>query len=98
MPTSAEQHRRYVDSHPTPCPALEAHTEVMESLLREMREEIRTIRQVQKDTIDMLAAWNNAKGFVSTMKSFGILILWIVGILAAFSALSETLRHWLIGK
>ena len=92
--TPDDQHRRYIDSHPTPCPALEAHAEVMDGIFQKLE----SIEKCQKDTIEMLAAWNNAKGFVTTMKTFGVLILWIVGIIAGVTALIEVVRHWLIGK
>lgn len=90
----SDENRRYSDSHPTPCPALDAHVKTAELIYRDTQE----LKKLQTDIVEMLKTWNDAKGFVTTMKSIGSIVLWIVAIGAAISMFSEGVRHWLFQK
>lgn len=77
--------------HDSPCKELDNHI----TLERQMAEDVRELKETCRAMKEMLEAWNNTKGFVTTIKNVGKLLLWLVAIVAAFSAMSEVFRHWL---
>ena len=48
--------------------------------------------------LEILKAWESAKGFVTTMKTFGKGIFFIMAFIAAVSAFGEIFRHWITSK
>jgi len=82
------------DGHGAPCDELTAQISIGEQILIELRE----MKETQESMKDMLTAWNNTKGFVTTIKTAGKLILWLVALGAAWAIMSETIKHWLTAR
>ena len=72
----------YGDGHSSPCKNLMTHTELETSILIELHE----IKANQEAMKEILLTWNNAKGWYATMKSIGVLLLWIAAVGAAVAA------------
>ena len=89
------------DGHTSPCKNLMVHTELETNILVELnaiRQGQTLILTQQESMKEMLEAWNNTKGFVTTIKTAGKLILWLVAIGAAWAIVTETMKHWLATK
>ena len=62
--------------HASPCDKL---TE-QETLIKELHDDVKAMRE-------MLEAWNNAKGFVSTLRLLGVVMRWLAAISAGIAAI-----------
>lgn len=84
--------------HQSPCNALQEHASIASESIESIMQELKEIKATCQEMKDMLEAWSNAKGFVATVKNVGKLLLWIVAIGAAYSAMTEAVKHWLAAK
>lgn len=80
--------------HTTPCQRLIERIEVEDRIFQRLEE----IEKNQKVILEMMQVWNNTKGFVSTIRILGKLLVWVVAILAAWSVLSGDFKRWVMGQ
>lgn len=84
--------RRYADTHPDEmeelresfraCPAYTDH-----ALMHEIHEDLKAIKDEVSKMNEVLQAWNNAKGFIKTIRLLGEVAKWLVATGAAIAAI-----------
>ena len=97
MSNDVPHNRRHCDScagHETPCEGLTKQEAVYAQILAKLD----AMEATQKSMQEMLTAWNNTKGFVSTVKNAGVLLLWIAALAAAWATVTELFKHWVAMK
>lgn len=63
------------------------------ALRNDVLEELRAIKKQNDTQLEIMAAWNSAKGFVKTVQVIGRVATWIVKITAVLAALWALLRY-----
>lgn len=91
-------HRRDADKLPaSELQELRATVTRLEGELEDMRatvlKELRTIRKQSETQLEIMEAWNNAKGFVRTVQTLGRVATWVVRIAAVIAALWALIHY-----
>lgn len=74
------------DWHDSPCEELKSHKDDIIDKLDQMQAKLDAVAEI-------MTAWNNAKGFVSTLQTIGTVAKWMTVTGAAFAAM----WYWLHG-
>ena len=86
------------DGHATPCNNLMVHTALEEelrvSMAALMAQSLKNSEALES-MLEIIKAWENTKGFITTMKAFGKFIFFLMAVIAAFSAFGEIFKHWI---
>jgi len=69
----------------------------LEAQQRLILKKLETIEAHQVESIELLTLFKNTKGFVSTLRGIGILVLWVGGVGGSLSGLLYVIRTWLRG-
>lgn len=86
-------------NHVSPCEKLQLTATIQDqmfAMLEDIQRENAKQSKILDEQKDMFIAWNNTKGFVATMKSVGVLILWLSAIAIAFVAIIHGIRDYLL--
>jgi hypothetical protein len=67
-------------------------------LLQQALAELRAIREQNQTQLEIMTAWNNAKGFVHTVRFLGRLLKWVGGITGAVIGLYALFKHGVSGN
>lgn len=88
MEEQRKEPRRADDNHQTPCPIL---TDYM-AISAQIHLDLQAIKSTQAAMLEMLTAWNNMKGFVTTMRALGAIAKWVTIISGAATVIYLALK------
>lgn len=71
----------------------EADMVLNKQALDALLEEVRAIRAQNETQLEIMTAWNSAKGFVKGMQLIGSVTKWIAGVVAAIGALWAVIHY-----
>jgi len=88
-------------THNTPCEMLKLTATTQDQMFAMLEDIQRTNAKQSKileEQKDMFKAWNDTKGFISTMKSLGALLIWITVTVGALVIIIHATRDYLLNK
>jgi len=69
------------------------HEAALNALQSQLMEELRAIRAQNEVQLEIMSAWNNAKGFVKGVQLIGRVTKWLAGFVAAVGAIWALLHY-----
>lgn len=71
-----EDRRRHSDNHDSPCAPLKEHQTELEGHRKSLVEKIDKMQATLNSVAEIVTAWNNAKGFINTLQTVGVVAKW----------------------
>ncbi len=93
-----QDHRRFADDklnefYEEFVDHIDKEREMQSNLTASVDQNTRMVREIHRDTKDLLEAWQAAQGALKVIATMGRAVKWVAGLLAAVGVIWYTVRH-----